>query len=36
MHMVDNSNHGTRYNLRISLYGDSFENIRDKIMSVKF
>ena len=32
LHMVDNSNHGPRYNFRISLYGDSFENIRDRIL----
>lgn len=31
MHMVDNTGHGERYNLRISFYGRSFEEIRDKI-----
>lgn len=31
-HMVDNRNHGARYNFRISFYGDSFENIRDRIL----
>jgi hypothetical protein len=31
MHMVDNTGHRERYNLRISFYGRSFEEIRDKI-----
>lgn len=33
MHMVDNTGHGKRYNLRISLYGKSFEEINEKILS---
>jgi hypothetical protein len=33
MHMVDNSLYSERYNLRISLYGKTFEDIRDQIIN---
>lgn len=33
MHMVDNSLYGERYNLRISLYGKTFEEIMSKIIN---
>lgn len=32
LHKVDNTNHGRRYNLRISFYGQTFEKIRDQII----
>lgn len=35
IHQVDNRGFGERYNLRISLYGPTFEEIRDKVNLVK-